>query len=166
MLYPVQEGTLSTECTVSVWSTIPRLQLKLFKTMNDKVQLKVNNKMVQVREERKLFTRFLLVKEARPDLCLEDAIGTHEFSLFPRSLMDSNGNLLLPSNKAELLNKIITSLPDTPAAVAPSYTTLLDLIDGMALVNALKKYKTTLTCAVNLLIWYRNSPETISKSEF
>ena len=94
-----KKARLSTEGTTSVWSPLKRLQLKMFKTMNAKRKLQVNDKMIEVREERKLFTRFLLVSQTRPGLVLETAIGEFEFSLFPRSLMDSSGNLLLPNNK-------------------------------------------------------------------
>ena len=59
--------------------------------------------------------------------------------------MDSSGNFLLPNNKAELVNKIISSIPEAPLTSTTPASVLI--IDGMALVNTLKKTQATLTCA-------------------
>ena len=102
-------------------------------------------KSVELKEERSLLTRFLLIQQSRPDLIkLNDAIGKYEFSAIPRSLFDSNGIIRLPSDKSEFMTEIeafkntSAELPNQRGSFANVDFTVT-IIDAMVKVQSLSK---------------------------
>ena len=71
---------------VSLWSPIKKRNLKTFETVSKAIKTKVGEKIVQLKEERTLLSRFLIAARKRPELELEETIGNYEFSVVPKSM--------------------------------------------------------------------------------
>ena len=96
----------------SLWSPMRKRKLNTFTALSKPIKQRSNNETINVKEERSLLTRFLLIQQGRPDLIqLNDAIGNYEFSAIPRSLFDGNGVIRIPSDKFEIMNEIESSSP-------------------------------------------------------
>ena len=84
----------------------------------------MKDKVIELREERGLLTRFLSIQQKRPEIMnLEEAIGEHEFSAVPRSLFASDGTLLLTSDKYELMKQTENIAVPNPQNVDEYQTT-------------------------------------------
>ena len=51
--------------------------------------LKIKNKIVNLREERSLMTRLLVISRSRPGIDISELFAKHEFSVVPHSLFDN-----------------------------------------------------------------------------
>ena len=60
-----------------------RLSLKTWKTSLKETKLKVGDKTVELKEDRGLVARMLIVASSRLEISLEETIGTYEFSVVP-----------------------------------------------------------------------------------
>ena len=70
--------------------------------------MRVADKVIKLREESKLFGRFLILQGSRPSLVpkLEETIGNYETSSVPRSLCAVDGSLYIPTDKASLMHAV------------------------------------------------------------
>ena len=50
--------------------------------------------MVELKEDRSLFARMLVICKSRPEISLKEPIGKHEFPVAPRSLFAADGTML------------------------------------------------------------------------
>ena len=81
--------------------------LKTFVNVRKPITHRSKQQSVEMKKERSLLTRFLLIQQGRPDLIkLNDAIGKYEFSAIPRSLFDSNGVIRVPRDKSDFMTEI------------------------------------------------------------
>ena len=98
----------------------------------------VGDKIVQLKEERTLLSRFLITARKRPELDLQEAIGNYEFSVVLKSLLTQDGQPLHSSDKAKIIREIeaiaVGSNPNFTAFESPTI-----IIDGVALVNKFHK---------------------------
>ena len=62
----------------------------------------INNKTYQIKEERKLLNRLLIVSRTRPDLDLPKELGKYEFSVTPPSIFASDGTLNHEKKKSHI----------------------------------------------------------------
>ena len=85
----IQTGTLS------VWDPMKKRKLNTFRSSNVTTEVKINEKLVKIKEERGLLQRFIVISRSRPELDLKECIATYEFGIIPRSLFASDGSLLL-----------------------------------------------------------------------
>ena len=67
--------------------------------------------MAPLKDNRALFTRFLVVILSRPDLHMEDTISTFKLAEFPSTLFSSDGSLLSCVAKSKLINILQGLLP-------------------------------------------------------
>ena len=135
------------------WDPMKKLSLKLFRNSSKPVKTKVGDKMSELREERNLLARFLIVMRSRPEIDMKEAIGEYEFSAVPRSLFSPDGEMLLAYDKASILHALEDKAKEkqcqqeeqgaSSSASDPSSQPVQDvkvlLIDGMALVNTVQK---------------------------
>ena len=70
----------------NLWSPMKKRKLLTWKCTSKKTNIAVNKKIVELQEDRCLFARTMVVCQSRPEINLQEAIGTYEFSLVPRSL--------------------------------------------------------------------------------
>ena len=130
---------------VSLWSPMKKRNLKTFVNVRKPIKHRFKQQSLELKEERSLLTRFLLIQQGRPDLIkLNDAIGKYEFSAIPRSLFDSNGIIRLPSDKSEFMTEIeafkntSAELPNQRGSFANVDFTVT-IIDAMVKVQSLSK---------------------------
>ena len=66
---------------VNLWSPLKKLNLKTWKTAQKMVRHQLEDKIVELKEDRSLFARLLIVARSRPEINLQDAIGRYEFTV-------------------------------------------------------------------------------------
>ena len=123
--------------------------LKSFKANNKIIKKKADSKVVQLREEKNLLTRFLITARKRPELNLEEALGNFEFSVVPKALFFNDGQPLNCTDKSSILpniEELANSQQDV--AINPDISVTTDeqrviIIDGMAVANQINKTKET-----------------------
>ena len=77
----------------SIWDTIKKEKIATFVSNNKGFTVIINNETYQIKEERKLLNRFLVVSRKRPDLDLPIELGKYEFFVTPPSMFASDGTL-------------------------------------------------------------------------
>ena len=85
----------------SVWLPLKKCKLPTFKNQGKKITKIVEKKLVQLKEERTLLSRFLKTARKRPEIDIEESIGNYEFSVVPKSMFTDDGEPLLSSDKAK-----------------------------------------------------------------
>ena len=63
--------------------------------------------MIELREDRSLFSSLMVVRTRRPDIDLEEAIGKYEFSVVPRSMFAQDDTVLHCSAKSVLITILV-----------------------------------------------------------
>ena len=133
----------------NLWAPMTKCNLKTWKTTGKKLKLAVEEKVVELREDRNLFARMLIVSKSRPELNLADTIGNHELSLVPRSMFAADGTMLHCGKKSDLLS-VLEKLPeqqDMRVSVMQSQGKKVAILDAMALVQTFDKQDTVCTCS-------------------
>ena len=77
--------------STSVWAKLKKRKLKTFQIQSKVVKCKVGEKIVQIKEERSLVTRFLIMSRRRDEIDLRDIIGNYELSVVPQALFLQDG---------------------------------------------------------------------------
>jgi hypothetical protein len=128
--------------------------LKTFKTLSKSIKTKIETKLVQLREEKNLMSRFLITARKRPELELEHCIGNYGFSLVPKSLFSVDGLPLPCTDKANLVHHLeeMASAADRSINVMQQNSAII--IDGMAVVNEITKDVSMKTCRVRFIFKY------------
>ena len=91
--------------TTNLWAPMKKCQLQTWKAAGKKVKLSLG-------QDRSLFVRLLMVSKSRPEINLEDAVGRHELSFVPRSMIAADREMLHCHTKSNLM-AILESLPDS-----------------------------------------------------
>ncbi|MGH0128235.1 UNVERIFIED_CONTAM: hypothetical protein FKN15_033791 [Acipenser sinensis] len=74
------------------------------------MRVNTGDKMVELKEDRNLFARMLLVSKSRPEINLEETVERHELSVVPRSMFAAYGAMLHSQVKSSLM-AILEKLP-------------------------------------------------------
>ena len=90
----------------SIWDPITKSKLPTFGSNGKTVTVKIKDQLVQVKEEHKLISRFLIVCRTRHDIDLPSYLGDYEFSVVPRSLFTPDGQLYKSTDKSVILHEI------------------------------------------------------------
>lgn len=135
----------------NLWSPMKKQKLLTWKTTGKKTKVSVDNKVVELQEDRCLFARMMMVCKSRPEINIAEAVGVYEFSLVPRSLFASDGSMLHCPTKSALMNAIEKHVnPEnstTECRVAPSMQGKVSIVDGMAELQSLDKLTWITTCS-------------------
>lgn len=92
--------------TANFWERMPNISLKLFRTVAKKTTVKTKLGVVEVQEDRNLFTRCPMLCRSRPNLVLKDIIGKYELSVVPRSMFHPDGTMMHGSAKSKLMHHL------------------------------------------------------------
>ena len=100
----------------------------------------VQEKVVQLKEETSLISRFLITSQIDLEFCL----GNFEFSVVPKVLLTADGEPMPCMYKAKLLHQIEESIKKNNETNIPDNMQLHQqhkvlILDGMAVVNQLNK---------------------------
>ena len=90
------------------WGPIKLATLPNFLLLNKKVNIKSKGKIIELREERELYSKCTLVTQSLRGFAIKEVIGHNELSLAPRSSMNIDG-IMMPGHvgKSKLMNAII-----------------------------------------------------------
>ena len=129
----------------SIWDPLPQLKLKRFSNYMPKTTVKVGSKTYKLREDGKFSRKCLILARSRPELLakLDTLIGFYELSVYPRTLFVPNETLIIPNDKAKLMNYIISKQPIQPYQEPAHNAKKVLVSDAMSQVQALKKTPTT-----------------------
>ena len=108
-------------------------------------RVKVGDKVIKLKEDRKLLSKILTTAKTRPDLLskMEDIVGKYEMSIIPRANFSPDGAMLLTADKASLMKLVNDQTPvQVQIPVAEDKPQVL-IIDAMPEVRCLKKRATT-----------------------
>ena len=118
-------------------SVMKKSKLKTFNTWMPKTTHRVADKVIKLREERSLMSRFLIIQNSRPELSLKKTIGHYELSVVPHSLSDSDHTLLIPKDKSEIMTEIKRQIKDSRQGETNTTKTL----KKVAIIDAMAEYK-------------------------
>ena len=100
--------------------------------------------MVELRKDRSLFARMIMVCKSCPEIDIKETAGQYEFSLVPRSLFSADGSMLHYSSKSAMLaipDKLVSETNDhnngTTGLSAPQMK--VTILDSMAELQSLDK---------------------------
>ena len=154
----------------NLWLPMKKHCLLTWKSTCKKTNVTVNKTIVELQEDQCLFARMMVVCQSRPEINLQDAIGTYEFSLVPRSLFAADGTMFHCSTKSVLMSLIEKEAPTVTSSDVPPDAPVMRkkvvIVDGMAELQSLDKPSIITTCAhlaehftENFLAKYRDSDE-------
>lgn len=75
----------------SVWSPMKKRKLKTFRNQTKVIKCNLAEKVTQLKEERTLMTRFLIMSRQREEIDLKEILGNYELSVVPQSLFLQDG---------------------------------------------------------------------------
>ena len=78
---------------LNLWSTMKKRKLQTWKSSGKEVKVKAADKVVELKEDRSLFTRLMMVCKSRPEVDIKETVGLYEFSIVPRSLFAPDGTM-------------------------------------------------------------------------
>ena len=93
------------------WGPKKKAHLKSWKFAWQTKKNKTTSGIAPLKDDRALFTRFLVVILSRPDLHMEDTISTFKLAEFPSTPFPSDGSLLHCIAKSKLINILEGLLP-------------------------------------------------------
>ena len=143
---------------VGIWARMKKVQLKMWKSARKPVKHRLAEQVVEMKDDRALFARMLIVARSRPEINLKEAIGQHEFTSLPRALFGVTGALLPCTDKSKFM-AILEELPKQKTVVdiqqpeniqsddIPLPPKKVTVIDDMAVVQAMGKPAWIGTCA-------------------
>ena len=133
---------------INLWDPMKRRHLQVWNSVGKQVRVKVDEKMIELKEDRNLFARMLLVSKSRKEIDLAETIGKHELSVVPRALFTPDGTMLHCRVKSDLM-AILEQLPEqvisTNHSVEKNEVKVI-LVDAMAEVQAFGKPDHVHTC--------------------
>lgn len=130
-----------------IWEKMTKRKLPTFVRSNNTTKIQLKDKVVELKEEKRLMTRFVLASRSREDIDLPKIFGNHEFSVVPRSMFSADGSMLLGSDKSTLLHQIEDMTPCREIEATQSDTAnKVGIFDGMALLNQMTKDGDLKTC--------------------
>ena len=141
---------------MSLWSPMKKQNLKLFKVQVKSIKSKSGEKIIQLKEEKNLVSRFLITARKRTELMLERCVGDYEFSVVPKSLITEDGVPLAFKDKLTVMD-ILENLENLEVQLpgnAPYESAII--IDGMSVVNEIVKDKSMKTCKVSIFQTMKN----------
>ena len=150
-------ATFSTERLAgdkSIWEMSKRNLLTL-KSSSKTMKIKLKDKIIQLKEERNLMTRFIIASRMREEIDLPALLGKYEFSVVPRSMFSSDGRLLHCTDKSNVMHAVENLMksrqPQEQDRSGSDEESRLDestetrkviILDGMATVQKLKRQRT------------------------
>ena len=131
---------------INLWSPMKKSKLQTWKTMGKKIKVSSNGQILELQEDRNLFARMMVICKSRPEIDIQEAVGTYEFTVVPRSMFATDGEMLHCPAKSVLMS-ILETLPaktDDCRAVSQDATSQGErmqvcIIDAMAEVQSLDK---------------------------
>ena len=128
---------------VNLWSTMKKRKLKTWKSSCKVIKMKTAVKVVELKEDRSLFARLMMICKSRPEVDIKEAIALYEFSVVPRSLFAPDGTMLHCPCKSALMH-ILEKLTGESSSEVTRQTSSpnaevqfkVAIVDGMAEIQS------------------------------
>ena len=91
---------------LSVWDPMKKCNFKTFSTHSKTVKHKIQDKIIQLKEEKTLLTHFLIAAQKRPELGSTHYIGNYKFSVVPKTFFSPDSESLLHPDKKSLTHEM------------------------------------------------------------
>ena len=91
---------------VSVWEPLKKRKIPTFKMHVKSCNIKTKEGVVNIKEERKLMSRFIVASRTSQDIDLPYYFGEYEFSVVPRSLFNRYGVLIASKDRFSVFHLI------------------------------------------------------------
>ena len=127
---------------VNLWAHLKKVKLNTWTSARKAVRHRFDDKVVELKDDRSLFARLLIIARSRKEIKLREAVGKYEFSAVPRALFNPQAKLLPCTEKSTLMG-IIEALPDANSETTatndnvPASPRRVAIIDGMGLVKGM-----------------------------
>ncbi|XP_028412052.1 uncharacterized protein LOC114534781 [Dendronephthya gigantea] len=127
---------------INLWSSMKKRKLQTWKAMTKKIKISTSAETIELQEDRNLFARMLIICKSRPEIDIQEAVGTYEFRVVPRSMFTADGTMLHCTAKSALM-PILENLPIPPDCSTDGHAERqrmkVSIVDAMAEVQALDK---------------------------
>ena len=94
----------------SIWDTIKKEKLPTSAKNCAQTKLTIDKQVANIKEERKLMSRFVIAARTHPEIDLPAYFGSYEFSVVPKSLFAlfaTDGCLRLSTDKASIAQELL-----------------------------------------------------------
>ena len=95
--------------SVSLWAPMKKAERKTSKTASKQVKVKFKDTVTELKEDRGLLARMLIVARSRQEIDLKGSLSKYEFSVVPRVLFSSDGSMHHCPKKSDLI-KILEAI--------------------------------------------------------
>lgn len=68
---------------LSIWDVLKKRKLLTWKTTGKTVKVAMKDKIIELKEDRSLFARMMVICKSRPEINIKEAVGVYEFSVVP-----------------------------------------------------------------------------------
>ena len=92
-----------------VWTPLKKRKLKTFQSHAKVVNYEVREKIVQMKEERTLIARFLIMSRQREEISIQSIIGNYELAVIPQFLFIARGQRHPCLDKSKIISLNILS---------------------------------------------------------
>ena len=137
-------------------------KLPAFAETTKKINVKVNNKVVQLKKEKKFMIKFIIASRKQEDIDLPYYFGKYEFSVTPCSLFRPDGTVLLDTDKSTVMHETGKATESDRGnnvglnILETSSVPKIVIFDGMTLVNMIKKDVQELAETLTRLVHYES----------
>ena len=80
-----------------------KAELKTFKTLSKRIKVNAKDTVAELKEDRGLFARMLIVARSRQEIDLKGSLSKYEFSVVSRTLFSSDGSMHHCPKKSDLM---------------------------------------------------------------
>ena len=134
--------------SVNLWAPMKKLKYFNWNDICKKIKLKDSKGVIEVKSTNSFLARLLFIAKSNRAIDLEDVISNYEFSVTNFMIMESDGSIIICTNKSQLLH-ILEDLPSENIHPNPETMNLNDtvlIIDGMCIVNEVISTACPKTC--------------------
>ena len=152
----------------SIWDTITKEKIPTFAFNNKEITIIVNKELVNIQEERKLMSRFLVALRSRHDIDLSCYLSEFELSFIPRSLFTVDGCLHKTTDKsvvASELRKFYTDENSFNESINDPSEEKVIIFDGTAIVNKITSKKSKIKTFADFAVVERILDESFGYDE-
>ena len=122
----------------SIWEVLKRRQLRTFKNKAKTMKVKIQEKVITLREECGLVTRLLILSKSRPGIIeFSELMKKHKFSVTPKSLFDPEGLPLQCTDRACFIKGLEELLKEENTAEERSTVIAVDSDEKISTVIAI-----------------------------
>ena len=140
---------------VSIWEPLKKRKIPTFKMHVKSCNIKTKEGVVNIKEERKLVSCFIVASRTRQDIDVPYYFGEYEFSVVPWSLFNRY-SVLIPSKEKSSVFHLIKHL--SPESVITDSVELargdnkVIILDPIAIINSIQIKKTMILNYVKALL--------------